>query len=132
MNKKVLATVFLAALLTVSQIVLIMQVQSLKKLINDLEDKTEEYEESVCDFQKKQDLQISKINEEIKIVLEKQEENTSLIKNELNLVKQKSEAQFSKTVVMSKTYDAILEEQKKRTIDTAEKDTDFIESKRMQ
>ena len=75
-------------------------------------------------------MQISKINDEILIILSSQEENTIDIKNELAKINRKSDAQYSKTVVMSKTYDAILEEQKKKTLDTSEKDKSNIEAKK--
>ena len=75
-------------------------------------------------------MQISKINDEILIILSSQEENTIDIKNELAKINRKSDAQYSKTVGMSKTYDAILEEQKKKTLDTSEKDKSNIEAKK--
>ena len=43
----------------------------------------------------------------------------------LSELKDKSDLQYTKTVGMKNTYDALLEEQKKKTIDTAENDTEF-------
>ena len=85
---------------------------------------------SLIEHQEHQDLQIETINNGITSILSKQEENKTEIKNDLAKINQKADAQFSKTVGMSKTYDTILEEQKKKTIDTAEKDKSILVAKK--
>lgn len=130
MNKKEIVSSFLVILLLVSHVLLVVKISKLTDTIIYLQKQIEEVEKELTDFQRNDDLQISKINEEILLLLTSQEENKAEIINELTRMNQLSNAQYSKTVVMSKTYDAILEEQKKKTIDTAEKDTSNIESKK--
>ena len=130
MNKKVIAVISLIVLLLISHILLTVKIFNLKDAVSKLEEKTDKFEKSLLEFQEYEDLQISKINDEILIILSSQEENTTDIKNELAKINRKSDAQYSKTVGMSKTYDAILEEQKKKTLDTSEKDKSNIEAKK--
>jgi TolA-binding protein len=129
MNKKVVTVISFIVLLSASHIVLAVKIFCLDTAINKLEKKTESFGISLVEFQKYENSQILKINDEIQLIINRQEENKKEIKNELLKINRKSDEQFSKTVVMSKTYDAILEEQKKKTIDTAEKDKAIIESK---
>ena len=124
MNKKVIAVISLIVLLLISHILLAVKIFNLTDKLSKLEEKTDKFGKNLADFQEHADLQISKINDEILTILSSQEENTTDIKNELAKINRKSDAQYSKTVGLSKTYDAILEEQKKKTIDTAEKDDD--------
>lgn len=130
MNKKVITLVSFIVLLIISHILLTVKIFNLKEELSKLEEKTDSFETSLVEFQEHEDLQISKINDEILVILSRQEENTIDIKNELAKINKKSDAQFSKTVGMSKTYDVILEEQKKKTIDTSEKDKSNIEAKK--
>lgn len=130
MNKKVMALVSLIALLLISHILLAVKIFNLADELSKLEEKTDKFGKNLAEFQEHADLQISKINDEILIILSSQEENTTDIKNELATINRKSDAQFSKTVSMSRTYDAILDEQKKKTVDTAEKDKSNIEAKK--
>lgn len=130
MNKKVMGLVFFVVLLLISHILLAVKIFNLTDKLSKLEEKTDKFGKNLADFQEHADLQISKINDEILIILSSQEENTTDIKNELAKINRKSDAQYSKTVGMSKTYDAILEEQKKKTLDTSEKDKSNIEAKK--
>lgn len=130
MNKKVIAVISLIVLLLISHILLTVKIFNLKDAVSKLEEKTDKFEKSLLEFQEYEDLQISKINDEILKILCSQKENTTDIKNELAKKNRKSDAQYSKTVGMSKTYDAILEEQKKKTLDTSEKDKSNIEAKK--
>nr|WP_318681725.1 hypothetical protein [uncultured Treponema sp.] len=130
MNKKVIAVISLIVLLLISHILLTVKIFNLKDAVSKLEEKTDKFEKSLLEFQEYEDLQISKINDEILKILCSQKENTTDIKNELAKINRKSDAQYSKTVGMSKTYDAILEEQKKKTLDTSEKDKSNIEAKK--
>lgn len=130
MNKKVITLVSFIVLLIISHILLTVKIFNLKGELSKLEEKTDRFETNLVEFQGHEDLQISKINDEILVILSRQEENTIDIKNELAKINKKSDAQFSKTVGMSKTYDVILEEQKKKTLDTSEKDKSNIEAKK--
>lgn len=130
MNKKVIGYIFLFFLLFISHLLLITQIIGLKKEVKTLQIKTEELGKSLIEHQEHQDLQIETINNGITSILSKQEENKTEIKNDLAKINQKADAQFSKTVGMSKTYDTILEEQKKKTIDTAEKDKSILVAKK--
>ena len=111
MNKKLVVVSSFCFLLMISHIVLIVQVMNLKNVIENLGEKTLSFEKN----------------------LEEYKENiTSLIidiHKELELMNVKTNEQFLKTVGMSKTYDAILKEQKNKTIDTAEKDNAIIVAK---
>lgn len=137
MNKKVIVSSVLVVLLLVSHVFLVVKIFKLKEAVSCFQKRTEEFEKTLTEFQKNDDLhisqidlQISQINERIMFLLNSQEENKAEMINEITRLYQISNAQYSKTVVMSKTYDAILEEQKKKTVDTAEKDTSNIESKK--
>lgn len=130
MNKKVMALVSLIALLLISHILLAVMIFNLTDELSKLEERTDKFGKNLTDFQKHSDLQISKINDEILKILCSQKENAADIKNELATINRKSDAQFSKTVSMSRTYDAILDEQKKKTIDTSEKDQSYLEAKK--
>mgnify|MGYP003571302806 CR=1 FL=1 len=79
--------------------------------------------------EEKFDLQINEISGTISVLSDRQEESSADIKNDLASVKKRTDAQFSKTLGMSRTYDSILEEQKKKTVDTAEKDREIIKVK---
>ena len=111
MNKKLVVVSSFCFLLMISHIVLIIQVMNLKNVIENLGEKTLSFEKN----------------------LEEYKENiTSLIidiHKELELMNVKTNEQFLKAVGMSKTYDAILKEQKNKTIDTAEKDNAIIVAK---
>lgn len=122
MNKKICAiyiTVTVVILFFVSHIVLINRIQKLSEEISDFDKVVKAVEIKVYNFERN---------------LAASEENTDMQFQKLDVsihdLYQKSEAQYSKTVVMSKTYDAILEEQKKKTIDTSEKDQSYLETKR--
>lgn len=130
MNKKVMAIVSLIALLLISHILLAVMIFNLTDELSKLEEKTDKIEKTLAEFKEHADLQISKINDGIVLILGGQEENTTDIKNDLATINRKSDAQYSKTVSMSRTYDAILEEQKKKTLDTSEKDKSNIEAKK--
>ena len=130
MNKKVMALVFFVALLLISHVLLFVKIFNLTDELSKLEEKTDNFGKSLAEFKEYVGLQISKINDEILLILSSQEENAADIKNDLATINRKSDAQYSKTVGMSKTYDAILEEQKKKTLDTSEKDKSNIEAKK--
>ena len=130
MNKKVMALVSLIALLLISHILLAVMIFNLTDGLSKLEEKTDKNEKTLAEFKEYVGLQISKINDGIVLILGGQEENAADIKNDLATINRKSDAQFSKTVSMSRTYDAILDEQKKKTVDTAEKDKTNVEAKK--
>ncbi|MGN0732529.1 MAG: hypothetical protein ACI4MA_11595 [Treponema sp.] len=130
MNKTVMALVSLIALLLISHILLAVKIFNLTDELSKLEDKTDKIEKTLAEFKDYVGLQISKINDGIVLILGGQEENAADIKNDLATINRKSDAQFSKTVSMSRTYDAILDEQKKKTVDTAEKDKTNVEAKK--
>lgn len=122
MNKKICAiyiTVTVVILFFVSHIVLINRIQKLSEEISDFDKVVKAVEIKVYNFERN---------------LAASEENTDMQFQKLDVsihdLYQKSEAQYSKTVGMSKTYDAILEEQKKKTLDTSEKDKSNIEAKK--
>lgn len=58
-------------------------------------------------------------------------EEAQNINEKLNLLMEKSDVQFSKTVKMKQTYDELLDEQKKKTVDISAKDNSLIQTKKM-
>lgn len=104
-NKKTVcfATLILTAL--VSNIVLTLQIINLKKSALVLETKIADFDECLSEFMKQEKEVIEDIDSRISLILNAQED-------------------------MGRTYDAILEEQKKKTVDTAEKDKTFLEAKK--
>ena len=129
MNNRNNYLILIVVILFLSHIILVSQIVILKRSIRFLESKIGIYENALNDSKEHLDLQIKTINEGISFLLFNQEEYKAEITKDLANIKQKSDSQFSKTVVMSKTYDAILEEQKNKTIDTAEKDKSYLEAK---
>lgn len=123
LNKKIIYAGIPIFVLAVSHIILAVQIHFQKKSIGSLE-------KSLVDYQQYMDSQIMLISECMNSISQRQDENKNEIQHDLSMIKRKSESQFSKTVGMSKTYDAILVEQKKKTIDTAEKETAFIKDKK--
>ena len=87
MNKKVKGLVFFVVLLLISHILLAVKIFNLTDELSKLEEKTDKFGKNLSDFQEHADLQISKINDEILIILSSQEENTIDIKNELAKIK---------------------------------------------
>ena len=84
-----------------------------------------EFESSLKKYFENTEIQIESLKKEVEQLSENQEKNKSLIVMTLSELKDKSDLQYTKTVGMKNTYDALLEEQKKKTIDTAENDTEF-------
>lgn len=117
-NGLVFLTTAAVILLLVSHIALIKRIQKLSMEISDLDKavktvelKTDCLEKNLAASIENTDVHFQRLNEAIRAL------------------NQKSDAQFSKTAGMSRTYDEILEEQKKKTIDTSEKDKSGIKSK---
>lgn len=108
-NKKILVSASVTAVLIISNVLLAFQILSLKKFL-------------ASSFET--------ISYDIGCLFQRQEKNMQEIKDGLLEIKNKSDSQFSKTVSLSQTYAALLEEQKKKTIDTAEGERTFLESKR--
>ena len=90
-----------------------------------LEKSAFELESSLKKYFKNTEIQIESLKKDVEQLSENQEKNKSLIVMTLSELKDKSDLQYTKTVGMKNTYDALLEEQKKKTIDTAENDTEF-------
>lgn len=122
-------TAAIAALL-ISNILLTVQILAQKKSVLLLETKTASFDERLSGFMEQEKELIEGIDKGVNLILNGQKENQGEIKNELSMISRRSESQFSKTVSMGRTYDAILEEQKKKTVDTAEKDKAFLEAKK--
>ncbi|MGN0739532.1 MAG: hypothetical protein ACI4LX_05115 [Treponema sp.] len=117
-------------LLTVSNVLTVFQVSALKKSVLLLETAVTSFGMELSDFEVRQKKLAEGIELSVRQISDSQEENQKEMKGELSLIRQKSESQFSRTVRMAGTYDAILEEQKKKTVDTAEKDSAFLEAKK--
>lgn len=119
MSVKQLVVICLSVLLLTGCLVyLCIQNVQLKKSAFELESSLKKYFENT-------EIQIESLKKEVEQLSENQEKNKSLIVMTLSELKDKSDLQYTKTVGMKNTYDALLEEQKKKTIDTAENDTEF-------
>lgn len=119
MSVKQLVVICLSvSLLTGCLVFLCIQNVQLKKSAFELESSLKKYFENT-------EIQIESLKKEVEQLSENQEKNKSLIVMTLCELKDKSDLQYTKTVGMKNTYDALLEEQKKKTIDTAENDTEF-------
>ena len=119
MSVKQLVVICLSvSLLTGCLVYLCIQNVQLKKSAFELESSLKKYFENT-------EIQIESLKKEVEQLSENQEKNKSLIVMTLSELKDKSDLQYTKTVGMKNTYDALLEEQKKKTIDTAENDTEF-------
>lgn len=119
MSVKQLVVICLSvSLLTGCLVFLCIQNVQLEKSAFELESSLKKYFENT-------EIQIESLKKEVEQLSENQEKNKSLIVMTLSELKDKSDLQYTKTVGMKNTYDALLEEQKKKTIDTAENDTEF-------
>ena len=119
MSVKQLGVICLSvSLLTGCLVFLCIQNVQLKKSAFELESSLKKYFENT-------EIQIESLKKDVEQLSENQEKNKSLIVMTLSELKDKSDLQYTKTVGMKNTYDALLEEQKKKTIDTAENDTEF-------
>lgn len=128
-NRSIIYICISAVLLIISNITLCLEVYGQRKNVVKLESKIDDFEKAVSDFQNYIEISINAIKEDSSSIMYRQKENMDVIQNDLAKINRKSDAQFSKTVGMSKTYDAILEEQKKKTIDTAELDKSILDEK---
>lgn len=116
--KQLIVICLSVSLLTGCLVFLCIQNVQLKKSAFELESSLKKYFENT-------EIQIESLKKEVEQLSENQEKNKSLIVMTLCELKDKSDLQYTKTVGMKNTYDALLEEQKKKTIDTAENDTEF-------
>lgn len=123
MNKKTTGATILAVLLATSNIVLATQVASLRKSAENLNAKISILEENIAGHQESEWLLIKKINSEITLLLASQRQSTEKLQGRLDAIRQKSDEHLSKTLDMNKTYEELLEEQKKKTLDTTAQDS---------
>lgn len=104
-NKKFLIVYFIAILLIASNIFLSVQIVNFKALLFIY------------------DTQIERVETEIKSLSDRFDKNTAVIQESFASIDQKSDKQFNKTLSIKRTYDDILVEQKKKTVDTTSQDT---------
>jgi hypothetical protein len=110
-DKKFAVTVSAMVLMLASNIFLAARIVSLEKAVSALEVKTDGFGKSLAEFQAHADVQAGRIQKD------------------LGEIAEKADMQFSRTVGMSRTYDALLSEQKKKTVDTTSLDN-AVESMR--
>lgn len=97
----------------------------------------EEINSYLCEYSERSDFQIDSLKSElieslkseIRMISENQNKNTNELLIDLAEIKNKSELQYVKTVGIKNTYDALLEEQKKKTVDMAEIDNESQKKK---
>ena len=110
-DKKFAVTVSAMVLMLASNIFLAARIVSLEKAVSALEVKTDGFGKSLAEFRAHADVQAGRIQKD------------------LGEIAEKADMQFSRTVGMSRTYDALLSEQKKKTVDTTSLDN-AVESMR--
>jgi len=123
MNKKITGATILAVLLAASNIVLATQVAALRKSAENLNAKISVLEENIAGHQETEWLLIEKISSGITLLLASQRQSTEKLQGRLDAIRQKSDEHLSKTLEMSRTYEELLEEQKKKTLDTTTQDS---------
>lgn len=75
------------------------------------------------------DSQMQAIQEDILTARESQCQNTAELQKRLSSIKNRTDSQYTQTVSMKETYDALLNEQKKKTVDITAKDSEIIQMK---
>lgn len=130
MSKKTISAAALATLITASGISLAMQVAALRKSaenlsakISVLEEKASELEENIAGHQEAEWLLIEKINSGIESLIARQKQSAEKLQGSLRSISRKSDEHLSKTLDLNKTYGELLEEQKKKTLDTTAQDS---------
>lgn len=113
---------------------LMFQAYSIKKNfqheLNNLSEQVSNNEVTIKNFDEKNELLFMQLQNTLMQNREWEESEFQLIQEELRLLLNKSDIQFSKTVKMKETYDDILAEQKKKTVDVSAKDNSIIQSKK--
>lgn len=104
-----------------------------KRVIQNIEEASLEISSHLNDIENqnsKLNLLLTETKENVEFIKDYQKNEITNIQNDLVAIKNKSDAQFSKTISMKKTYDELLEEQKKKTVDITAKDNSVIQNKK--
>lgn len=132
-NHNIIVFIIIFSLL-IMNVILIIQNHiikvNLREESNRLSTQIGDIEESINDVDKKYELLFTKLLKNIEEKYEYQEIELQIIQNALASLMNKSDLQFSKTVKMKQTYDDLLAEQKKQTVDISEKDNSLIQTKK--
>ena len=123
-NKAIPIFCLLSLLLVASHIFLCMQIQRYK-------DSLREYAVQLDEYKNYFDHQIEGMGTSIQSLNDMQIQNSSEIQNALVLISNKLDTQFSQTVSMSKTYDNLLDEQRKKTVDITTQDSAIAQIKKI-
>lgn len=124
-NKVIFIMTGISSLLVFSQIFLMIQLISFKQDFLKLNKKIENLSNKLSEYQENEELRISEINSRIDNLVEMSAD----IKGDLAHIHKKSDEQFNQTLSIRNNYDEILEEQKKKTINTAESDKELLNTK---
>lgn len=129
-------SVFIVLVLIGSQAFSLVQLYIVKKGIKGVSEELSIHSEQTNDNEikiltKQNELSegIGKANEKIASVAENQDVYASRTEENFTEIKASIDIQLNETKKTRKTYEAVLEEQKKRTVDTASKD-DFLKTKK--
>lgn len=90
-----------------------------------LKKSSEDMKKIILEYSEHSEAQIESLKNEMKMLSDNQIRNKDELMASLSEIKNKSDLQYSKTVGMKNTYDELLKEQKKKTVDTAESDTEY-------
>lgn len=122
--KKVILTAYLLSCISLSVSVFYLIHKTTK-----LTDTVMQFERKLGEYQEYLDLHSKEVADSIRTINETDCKNSQEILQNLSSIRNKTDAQFSKTVSMSRTYQEILEEQKKATVDIAAKDNALSQMK---
>lgn len=113
--------------LVLSNIFLAVQTLSAR---NELCDYSARTDAAIADFGERMDergrsfeSRLQEMESSVESLSERQSSDAALIKRNLNSIKESADSQFSETVDMKKSYDDMLAEQRKRTVDSVSKDS---------
>lgn len=121
-------------ILAASHICLAVQIVRLNSAFSVLDEKTEnalnEFEKQLRGYQSSLVSQIESMQSDVQMLADIQSKDAARIQGNLASIKKRADDQFSQTVSMKQTYDDILGEQKKKTVDTASQDSAVFQIKK--
>lgn len=128
MKKKIIiAHVSLLLVLFISNIVLTVQHLRLRSKFTVA---TSEFSRQLSEHLQYINSKVEDIENDVHLLSDSQSRDAAEIQGKLASIKRKTDAQFSETVGIKETYDNILGELKKKTVDTTSQDTAMLQTKK--
>lgn len=119
-NKTIVSLIFLTVSLTASNIFLIVQHLKLK---SEISANANEMFKQLSEHLQYVDIKFEDIKSNVQTLMDSHSRDVAEIQGNLASMRKRADAQFSETVGIKETYDNILEEQKKKTVDIASQDS---------